>query len=108
MKELKQFDLEAAKRGDPICFEDGESLHFIGVAVSGLVVAQRKHGGTFLEFGFSELRMAPKKCTVFFNLGEDGLWHEHESKSIAERAAERLMYEGKKYIAIAVPVEIEE
>lgn len=108
MKELKPFDLEAAKNGDGICFEDGEPLHFVGIAFSGLVVAQRKNGGSFLGFGFSEIRMAPKKRTVFLNLGEDGLWHDHESKAIAERAAERLMNEGKKYIAIAVPVEIEE
>lgn len=103
MKELKPFDLEAAKRGDPICFEDGELLHFIGVAVSGLVVAQRKHGGMSLEFGFSELRMAPKKITVYLNIRANGVASWYATDNLAKDVASV-----GDFLAIAAPVEIEE
>lgn len=102
MKELKPFDLEAAKHGDPICFSDGERLHFVGTSVYGYVVVQPIMGGDFLECEANSLRMAPKKRTEYWNLYRDGVSFSYQTEQDAIYAA------ANHAVAIAVPVEIEE
>lgn len=98
MKELKPFDLEAAKRGEPICLYNGDLFHFVGVCLGGTVVVQYMKGTALQERTPDQLRMAPKKRTVYVNIYPDrtAYW-DYEPMIGAENA-----------IAIAIPVEIEE
>jgi len=79
---MKPFDLEAAKRGDPIVCRDGTPVKFIAHVPDAYngpkVVAMRDKGviyiwhesGEFVkdEKTDSDLVMAPKKRTVWVNL----------------------------------------
>jgi hypothetical protein len=105
-KQLKPFDLEAAKAGKSICFPCGEPLRFIGVHSEGDIVFERENGviGTYAPAHF---RMAPTKRTVWLNKDCDGAWHEHATQESATRYANEHKTFGR-YFAIAVPVEIEE
>ena len=66
---MKPFDLEAAKRGEPILYALNPSypITFIGARRDGSIVYEDTDGGlaTIREMG---LRMAPKKRTVWVNL----------------------------------------
>lgn len=80
---MKPFDLEAAKRGEPICTRDGRPAKFIAhvpgsaredqkilVLVDGDIYAHCEDG-TFHEERHKsgkDLFMAPRKKTLWFNL----------------------------------------
>ncbi len=73
MKLHKSFDLEAAKRGEPVEFysEIGDWLpiHFVGASRHGLPVLQL--GGEFHPRAYADtttLRMAAKKVTVRYRV----------------------------------------
>jgi hypothetical protein len=109
---MKPFDIEAAKRGEPILYasmnrEGFAVVHFVGQAEDGTPVIQ--WGKRIFAESESELRMAPKKRTVYVNIytskaGESNAWH-HDSEEIARSRASTT---GRTALAIAVPVEIEE
>ena len=77
---MKPFDLEAAKRGEPICFLDQlkniQSATLVGVTTLGNPVVELRNGSVFDTFPNS-LCMAPKKVTVRYRIGlyrdDDGL-----------------------------------
>jgi hypothetical protein len=74
--EMKPFDLERAKAGDPICLRRTSSnITFVGVERSGDIVVQFDDGE--LEIAIqSDLRMTPKITTFYVNVykAHDGLW----------------------------------
>jgi len=98
MKELKPFDLEAAKRGEEVLTCVGDPVHFIGVSMDGFIVCQYKQGAILQEWKAGNLRMAPKKRTVWVNLYPDGkaFWFDEPVKS------------SLPVLGTAIPVEIEE
>lgn len=112
---MKPFDLEAAKRGEPIITRDGRAVKFIAhvpeASAPFRVITLPKDGMPLCnwedgkyeasdEHG-ADLFMAPKRRTVWVNL-YDGPWlHETESAADAEANTGRL---GNK----AHPIEIEE
>lgn len=98
---MKPFDLEAAKRGEPICLYDGEKVHFVGLSAMGAVVYEKKNGDLF-SCDPALVKMAPKKRTVWVNLYSSAVFDSWDSESRARSVA------GHNAIAIAVPVEIEE
>lgn len=78
---MKPFDLEAAKRGEPIQTRDGRPVKFIAhvpeatesqqvVVLIGNTVRARYPTGTFLDFegDDDDLFMAPLKRTVWVNV----------------------------------------
>jgi len=71
---MKPFDLEAAKRGEPVVmFFRGtsawEPVHFVGMDSHGQCVFQRKkEGSLFAGMDPSILRMAPKTVTVRYRV----------------------------------------
>jgi hypothetical protein len=115
-QKYKPFDLEAAKRGEPIITRDGREVKFI----AHVPEAQRDQRVVFLlgnlvytadEKGrldkdldsFADLFMAPKKRTVWVNLCENHIvyWYDSEKEADAGSCPHRL---GNK----AHMVEIEE
>lgn len=110
MKELKPFDLEAAKRGEPVCLFDGTPVHFVGVSLGGRAVTQGVSTHTLNEDSPHHLRMAPKKRTVWVNIHSiEGVAAWYDSKNKAESMHAFGVSQGNSQaIAIAVPVEIEE
>ena len=63
---MKPFDLEAAKRGEPIAYRDGTLVHFVGVTRGNCIVIENDVG--LEEMHHAELRMAPKKVTGYINV----------------------------------------
>jgi hypothetical protein len=64
--EMKPFDLERARAGDPITTKDGAPVHFVGVTETNEPVIQR---AGYVEVWLpSYLRMAPKKTTFYVNV----------------------------------------
>ena len=108
---MKPFDLEAAKRGDPICLADGQIVDFIGVDSKGYIVVESDlNWANRIDCFYSgELHMAPKKRTVWVNLYPvNHLRRTHEAhgfatEEIAKRNSDWSRIGGKAY-----PVEIEE
>lgn len=100
-KQLKPFDLEAAKRGEAICDVAGTVVVFVGVTVNGNVVVE--DGDRLHRWFQSSLRMAPKKRTVWVNFYKSGSAAYYDNADTA-----KLSYAVPDCIAIAVPVEIEE
>ncbi|HDR9003039.1 TPA: hypothetical protein QDA99_006598 [Burkholderia vietnamiensis] len=122
---MKPFDLEAAKRGEPIVTRDGRSVVFVAhdpsFTETHRVIVRVEGTGSprcYLESGAYykgdtndlDLFMAPRKRTVYVNvydqanpLGESqgnfAVWH--ESEAVARKHAD------KSALACAVPVEIE-
>src|SRR6185437_5946156 len=67
---MKPFDLEAAKRGEPIEYLAvgyWVPCSFIGATSLQYPVIEQKDGSVFETFG-SRLRMAPKKVTVRYRV----------------------------------------
>jgi hypothetical protein len=116
-EKMKPFDLEAAKRGEPILYASMDCrtfapAHFIGVTEDGVPVIQwAKHIFAQSE---SELRMAPKKRTVYVNVYQSRLrtTRNHGNCSAAfdteEGARDSARGNGVPVLAVAVPIEIEE
>jgi hypothetical protein len=115
---MKPFDLEAAKRGEPIVNKEGRKVHFVGTTLNGAVVAEDDRGNFHWHHpngnvvGYPQnaltLYMAPKKKTVWVNLYEsfsgvrEGFHYDSELEAtLAAGKAARIG--GKSY-----PVEIEE
>jgi hypothetical protein len=102
---MKQFDLDAAKRGEIIQHQLGGQwvdVSFIGVARDGEIVVQFKNGCISLKRP-DELCMAPMKHIVYVNVMAGGAAAWFSRREAAENA--RHTY---PVIARAVPVEIEE
>jgi hypothetical protein len=119
--EMKPFDLEAAKRGEPIQCRDGTPAKFIAHVPDAYngpkVVAMRDKGviyiwhesGEFVkdEKTDSDLVMAPKKRTVWVSLYETGFDYHFDTEEEANECANAAVHDnriGKR----AYPVEIEE
>lgn len=101
---MKPFDLEAAKRGDPIVTEDNEKVLFIGLDSNGNVVAEDSEGW-LIKYRTTGIFMAPKKRTVWVNLYPDfrcSAYH-YETEKEADDCGLSARIGGKAY-----PVEIEE
>ncbi|WP_258898239.1 hypothetical protein [Burkholderia glumae] len=122
-KKLKPFDLEAAKRGEPLVTRDGRAAHFIAYVPElgkGYQVIARIDGllvpHTFFENGSydchhednDDLFMAPRKVTRWVNLYNAPTVHHlarcayhYPTEEDARRDSD------SSAIAIAIPVEIE-
>lgn len=115
-KKLKPFDLEAAKRGEPVMMRNGsvveEFRYFekrsdwrVAVVVNGELYCHRDDGsysiGRSRDGAPQDLFMAQRKVTLYLNLyhgGSASHWHnEATAKHMATIDA----------LAVAVPVEIE-
>lgn len=107
---MKPFDLEAAKRGDPICLTDGQLVDFIGVDSKGYIVVESDLNSCdrIDTFYSGELYMAPKKRTVWVNLYPQNIpnlyMFDTEERADQYASFHRLLRIGDK----AYPVEIEE
>ena len=102
---MKPFDLEAAKRGDPIINKYGFECYFIGVNKNGYVVCEIE-GGHLIHYHDTDLFMAPKKRTVWVNLWHSGHYDARDTEAAADDMAYTTFGErvgGKAYL-----VEIEE
>lgn len=114
---LKPFDLEAAKRGEPLVTRDGEAAYLIAhvpefaewhriiVRISGKAhPVSAYENGSFCADSFygHDLFMAPRKVTRWVNLHPNGnAYHyatEEESRAMSH----------PENVAIAIPIEIEE
>lgn len=98
---MKPFDLEAAKRGDPIFTRDGRRAHFVGhtdklmapfevvAVVGGDLLAYTKDGRRFpgTRDVPRDLFMAPKTSTAWVNIYWGGYAHWSESEALADEAA---------------------
>jgi len=115
--DMKPFDLEAAKRGEPIQSRiDGEwnNVKFVGLGFENAVIVDHVSMGTlrYREDLADRLRMAPKKRTIFVNVYQ----MRHESRDAYQACAfdERPVaihdsaVNSAKFHAIAIPIEIEE
>jgi hypothetical protein len=113
---MKPFDLEAAKRGEPILYasmnrEGFATVHFVGQAEDGAPVIQ--WGNRIFAESESELRMAPKKQTVYVNIYEQSF--QIRPGAIATSAAFSTEADARHdaehgpnpTLAVAVPIEIE-
>jgi len=115
---MKPFDLEAAKRGDPIVCRDGTPAKFIAhvpeahatnrliVLVLGNIYGSYESGKWGPSPEKFDLFMAPKKRTVWVNLYANGEASYHDSEESARDAKNHVLHMragGKAY-----PVEIEE
>lgn len=116
MKEPKPFDLEAAKRGEPIMFRDGTPCKFVAhvpeahdwdkivILVAGAVLC-RNVDGTLHGYDDTSPRalvMAPKRRTVYVNL------HRNTNADWFHNAGAAKHCALEDDVAIAIPVEIEE
>ena len=108
---MKPFDLEAAKRGEPLITRDGREAHFkvhcadeVMAVVSGIWRAFTEQGERY-SGGVStlDLFMAPKKRTVWVNFYSGGaaIWYDTEERADDGTQGNRL---GDR----AWPVEIED
>lgn len=110
---MRSFDLEAAKRGEPIVRylpSSGEThdVVFLGVRLNGNIVVEYL-SGSLVCYRPDELRMKPQKRTVHLiaKRGADyGTWH--SNKFMADKAARELNAAcDDAQLYKAVPVEIE-
>jgi len=111
---MKPFDLEAAKRGDPIhCLGVGAlEVDFVGMSHTGHVVIETRGVG-IRKVSSDALRMAPAKRTVWVNLYPEysrkpngrpwgsACWHDTQESANSRGGSARIG--GKAY-----PLEIEE
>lgn len=121
---MKPFDLEAAKRGDPLICRDGVVVTFVAhvphhvdtdsrfLVLRGGYVIYFSEDGKYWDDGDEsnyDLFMAPKKKTIwvnFYNETKSGLFYESELKADEAAAATAAYY--KRIGNKAIPVEIEE
>lgn len=99
---MKPFDLEAAKRGKPICTRDGRKAHFIGVAPDGVAAGQpvvvwiagssnpdyySKNGSYYWSGGESalDLFMAPRKQVRYLIV-----WRDSDGDVIADLCSDEM------------------
>lgn len=114
---MKPFDLEAAKRGEPIVTRDGRKAKFVAhvpecdslsrvyAFVEGdKAVNAYNEAGEYIPSGraLCDLFMAPRKRTVYVNIYRHSYARWHATEEIARQFAEY------KSLAIAIPIEIEE
>ena len=116
---MKPFNLEAAKRGDPIVTRDGRKAKFIAhvpeadpsfklaVLIDGEIFTFAEAGNYWSDKKDStlDLFMAPKKRTVWVNLFETVAYH-YDSNEDADTDA--IQFSWKRIGGKAYPVEIEE
>ena len=107
---MKPFDLEAAKRGDPIQMKYGRKLEFVAYVPEARpehrVVVLDPPTGIMAGVSKGDVFMAPKRRTVWVNLFT---WAEacyYPSQEAADSAQEREKY--KRVGDRAWPLEIEE
>ncbi len=115
---MKPFDLEAAKRGEPIVCRDGTPAKFIAyvpeacpacrvvVLVGDFVVAKAVDGRRWPDLsGDTDIFMAPKKRTVWLNLYPKACntAHFYATQKEADRSADPSRIGGKAW-----PLEVEE
>ena len=98
---MKLFDLEAAKRGEPIVNRLGEKIYFVGMKRNGDVVVELVTGETS-QYSRCRLYMAPKKRTVWVNLYGYCCASYHDTQEEADKASQ-----GRR-IGKAYSIEIEE
>lgn len=114
-KELKPFNLEAAKNGDPICFANGRRIFFVGVTRDGEIAYEdERYPGEVCTSFAHNLRMLPKKIIRWVNfangfyrvgnMGYDAWYYNTEDQAKSDAAK----YCNTGWLAIAVPVEIEQ
>ena len=101
---MKLFDLEAAKRGEPICKGTGATIRFIGLRSDGALVAEEQSGKLEVYLRH-HVFMAPKKRTVWVNLYEV-VAYRYDSEVDADSDAQD--FTSKRIGGKAYPVEIEE
>lgn len=116
----RPFNLEEAKAGKPIVKSDGHEAFFVAYvpeAHAGCQVVIQMCGSIYVVdvYGRSNSAgvffMKTEKKTVFINIWEDSFFNwscttdGHLTKQGAINVAER--FKGRKFIAIAVPIEIE-
>lgn len=67
---MKPFDLEAAKRGEPICDNGGQPFYFVGIDKDGRVVYQHPRPGVWQVFvcDQDQMRMRPRKVVYYVNI----------------------------------------
>jgi hypothetical protein len=110
--EMKPFDLEAAKRGEPVVWvgldlSTPEPAKFIGMS-DDRAVCEFANGGLTYCF-LSGLRMAPKplkKVTLWANVQRENGGH-HNAKLWNDKVIALHQYSATQHIAYAVPIEIE-
>jgi len=102
---MKPFDLEAAKLGD-VVLDGVESspCHFIGVTQAGDVIIEHKN--ILHRRQQSDLRMAPKKRTLWLNFYEDGQVNYFSTKADANR--HKTIRKKQRLFDKAYPLEVEE
>lgn len=113
---MKPFDLEAAKRGEPIVTRDGRAAKFIAhvpelnfpvLVLLDVGLWQARKDGTSNVGVHVDLFMAPKKRTVWVNLYRsafrEGYHYDTEIEADAAASDAHKRIGGKAY-----PVEIEE
>jgi len=109
---MKPFDLEAAKRGEPICTENNKPLRFICFdEVSNRIVygyEGKRIAHTDLMIANTCIFMAPKKRTVWVNLYPDGITGVYWSNSEAVADERNNTDPDTRIGGKAYPVEIEE
>ena len=116
---MKPFDLEAAKRGEPIITSNGREVFFVGISKGSRPVVvcdsdgnltRRFPGGYYTTNSthIKDLYMAPKKRTVWVNLypSKAGVYeaYGHPDKN----SADDFMGGSNRIGGKAYPVEIEE
>jgi hypothetical protein len=113
---MKPFDLEAAKRGEPILLMlaneyDMTPVRLVGMLTDGRHVVERRadSGVYYVEVATEHrLRMVPKKKTVYLNIHPRGEYFMHESAESARSGADNGSGGiASEILAVAVPVEIE-
>lgn len=99
---MRPFNLEAAKQGEPICTRKGVPAKFIAhipeaipgsrviALVDGNVIFYHSNGRFMMsgEDG-ADLFMMPKTKVAWFNLHDNGVWTQHETKEQADIAGGR-------------------
>lgn len=98
---MKPFNLEAAKRGEPIFSHTGYNVTFIGVKRDGSIVVEADSSAVWIVSADS-LSMTPRKRIAWVNFYEYGLCEYFYSEIDAD-AASRSRLGDKAY-----PVEINE
>ena len=80
---MRKFDLEAAKRGDPVeAIVDGEwtDVKFVGLGYDCDVIVDHLRHGSLRIRSTDNLRMAPRKTTIAIEL-----WRDDRSGRFASR-----------------------
>lgn len=118
---MKPFDLEAAKRGEPVCTRDGtpvqQLVHFpeggrvnkIAALFGGVINVyddQGRYYGDEVHVSARDLFMATRKRTVWVNLRKEGLACHYKSECEADEAYNS--YETQRIGNRAWPLEIED